>query len=85
MVFGEFLENGSSSDEDKFSDDELQEAVGRGRVQPVCGRAPLALRGEIARGAGRAQPADGTADRGVRGACGGGRGGGRGLVVDSAC
>ena len=78
LVFGEFLENGSSSDEDKNSHDELQEAVGRGQAQPVRGRAPLALRGGIARGAGRAQPADGTADRGVHGACGGGRGGGRG-------
>ena len=78
MVFGEFLENGNSSDEDKTSDDELQEALGRGQAQPVRGRAPLALRGGIAHGAGRAQPADGTADRGVRGACGGSNGGDRG-------
>ena len=68
MVFCEFIENGSSSDEDTFSNDELQEAVGRGRAQPVRGRAPLMLRGRISRGAGQAEPADGTADRGVRGA-----------------
>ena len=81
MVFGEILENGSSSDEDKISDDELQEAVGRGQAQPVRGRAPLALRGGIARGAGQAQPADRTADCGVRGACGRGRGRGSGFGV----